>query len=66
MQIKFADGRIWEINVSDLLKEIHSDELAGKLVDTFNEYRDEIKGIEFEIDIAKLKKDIKKSTKKIL
>lgn len=66
MQIKFANGRIWEINVSDLLKEVHSDELAGKLVETFNEYRDEIKGIEFEVDIAKLKKDIKKSTKKIL
>ena len=66
MQIKFEDGRVWEINVAELVEEIGSDALSTKLLDTFKEYHEEIKGVDFDIDIGKLKTDIKKSTKTIL
>lgn len=65
IQIKFDDGRIWEINVEELVGELGCDALSNKLLDTFKEYREEIKGIDFDIDINKLKKDIKTSTDKI-
>jgi len=64
--IKFEDGRVWEINVAELVEEIGSDALSTKLLDTFKEYHEEIKGVDFDIDISKLKTDIKKSTKTIL
>jgi hypothetical protein len=66
MQIKFDNGRIWQLNIQELVVEHGSDELSTKLLETFKEYQQDITGVDFEIDIDKLKKDIKKSIKKIL
>jgi len=66
MQIKFDNGRIWQLNIQELVVEHGSDELSTKLLKTFKEYQQDITGVDFEIDIDKLKKDIKKSIKKIL
>ncbi len=63
IRLEFKNGRIWEINIKEQLSESHSQLIADKLVDTFQEYQEEISKIDFKIDIEKLKKDISTSTK---
>jgi hypothetical protein len=62
LRLEFLDGRIWEINIKDQLDEEESETVADKLLSIFQEYREEIKKIDFEMDIERLKKDITDST----
>lgn len=64
--LEFIDGRVWEINVKDQTKNNDHDLVADRLLETFQEYKDDIKKIDFKLDIKKLKKDIKKQSKDIL
>jgi hypothetical protein len=57
--LEFGNGRIWEINIKEQLANSHSDIVANKLVETFAEYKEDIKKIDFKIDVERLKKDIK-------
>jgi hypothetical protein len=66
VHLEFADGRVWQINIKDQLKESEADSIADKLLETLTEYKDEIKKIDFKVDIERLKKDIVDSTKSIL
>jgi hypothetical protein len=66
VHLEFADGRVWQINIKDQLKEFEADSIADKLLETLTEYKDEIKKIDFKVDIERLKKDIGDSTKSIL
>jgi hypothetical protein len=66
VHLEFADGRVWQINIKDQLKEVEADSIADKLLETLSEYKDEIKKIDFKVDIERLKKDILDSTKSIL
>ena len=67
MILEFKDGRIWEIDIGNqLAKGIDPDDVAKKLLQTLNEYKDTIKSLDFKIDIEQLKSDIKKRTNKIL
>jgi hypothetical protein len=66
VHLEFADGRVWQINIKDQLNETDPDSIADKLLDTLAEYKEEIKKIDFKIDIERLKKDIGDSTKSIL
>lgn len=66
IRLEFEDGRVWEIDVQEQLSTIHSDIVAERLVETFQEYREEIKKIDFKVNIDKLKIDIQDSSKKIL
>ena len=65
VHIEFTNGRVWEIDVRDQLSKETPDSIADKLLDTLKEYKDEIKKIDFKVDIEKLKKDISDSTKNI-
>jgi hypothetical protein len=65
LRIEFEDGRVWEINVQEQLSSTHSDIIADRLVDTFQEYREEIKKIDFKVNVDKLKTDVRNSSKKI-
>jgi hypothetical protein len=65
VHLEFADGRVWQINIKDQLKDIEADSIADKLLETLSEYKDEIKKIDFKVDIERLKKDIVDSTKGI-
>lgn len=58
IRLEFGNGRIWEINIKEQLANNHSDIVANKLVETFAEYKEDIKKIDFKIDIERLKKDI--------
>lgn len=66
IHLEFADGRVWEIDIKDQLKVEEPDAIADKLIETLTEYKDEIKKIDFKVDIERLKKDIADSTKSIL
>lgn len=61
--IEFEDGRIWEIEIKEHLNNEDNRPLAERLTETIKEFQDEIKKIDFKIDIEKLKGDIKGSTK---
>ena len=66
VHIEFKDGRIWEINVKDELEKSHPESIADVLLDTLQEYKDEITKIDFKVNVERLKKDIKDSTNSLL
>ena len=65
VQLEFNNGRIWEIDIQEQLSNTTNDIVAEKLLDTFQEYKEEIIKVDFAIDIQKLKEDVIKQTKKI-
>ena len=65
IRMEFNDGRIWEINIQEQLYDLPNELVASRLVDTFQEFKEDIKKIDFKIDIDRLKKDILDSSKKI-
>ena len=66
LRLEFTNGRIWEINVQEQLSDAAPDEIAQKLLGIFQEYRKDIKKIDFQIDIDRLKTDIQESSKNLL
>ena len=64
VQIKFKDGRVWEIDVKTQLVDQDPDLVADKILDIFDEYGNEIENIDFNVDTEKLKRDITGSTDK--
>jgi hypothetical protein len=66
VHLEFADGRVWQIDIKNQLAEEAAEFIADKLLETFQEYKDDIKKIDFKIDVERLKKDIATSTKAIL
>ena len=65
VHLEFTDGRIWEIDIKVELTKNNPESIADILIHTLQEYKDEIKKIDFKVDIEKLKEDIKNSTKDI-
>lgn len=65
VRLEFDNGRIWEIDIQEQLGDASKDIIAGKLLDTFNEYQKEIIKIDFSIDVQRLKQDIINKTKKM-
>jgi len=65
INLEFQDGRIWQIDIKQQLAEDEPDSVAERLMLTLTEYKDTIKKIDFKIDVERLKKDIKDSTKDI-
>ena len=65
VRMEFNVGRVWEINLQEQLYDLPNEVVASRLVDTFQEFKEDIKKIDFKIDIDRLKKDILDSSKKI-
>lgn len=65
IHLEFLDGRVWEIDIKAELIKQGPEDIADILLNTLQEYKDEIKKIDFKIDIEKLKADIKNETKNI-
>jgi hypothetical protein len=65
IHLEFADGRVWEIDIRTELTKQKPEEIADVLVNTLQEYKDEIKKIDFKVDIEKLKSDIASETNKL-
>lgn len=66
IKLEFTDGRIWHISITDLLKEQAADDVVEHLLNIIEGNEGEIKKIDFDIDIDKLKLDIDQGTKRIL
>ena len=66
MILEFNDGRVWQIDIREQLKDADPNDVAKRLLDTLSEYKDTIKKIDFKINIQKLKDEIKNRTDKIL
>lgn len=67
IHIEFEDGSIWEIDIKEQMHELDDpDKMAAKIMETIEEYRDDIGKIGFKLDIEKLKNDIVESSSNIL
>jgi hypothetical protein len=66
VEITFDNGRIWSIDISEQLDFANEKEILDKLFSAFKDYQEEITTVNFQINIAKLKNDVLKSTKNIL
>jgi hypothetical protein len=66
LRLEFNNGRIWEIDVQEQLAGADPNEIAAKILNIFQEYREDIKKIDFKIDIDRLKTDIQESSKNLL
>ena len=66
VRLEFNNGRIWEIDIQEQLDNATNDIVAEKLLDTFQEYREDITKVDFSIDIQRLKQDITDKTNKLL
>lgn len=66
IKLEFDNGRVWKIEVAELLSVSDAEEVADKLLETMQEYHDTIKKIDFEVDVERLKQDISDETKKFL
>ena len=65
-ELEFSDGRIWEVDISEQLPFSHESEIVEKLMSALNEMANDIFGVNFNIDVNKLKKDIPDQTKNIM
>lgn len=65
VHLEFTDGRVWEIDIRRELEKTNPESIADILLNTLQEYKEEIKKIDFKVDVERLKKDIKDSTKGI-
>ena len=65
VRLDFTDGRVWEIDVKNELTKQTSENIADVLLNTLQEYKDEIKKIDFKVDVIRLKNDIASETDKL-
>jgi hypothetical protein len=65
VRLDFTDGRVWEIDVKNELIKQTPEGIAEILLNTLHEYKDEIKKIDFKVDVMRLKKDIASETNKL-
>jgi hypothetical protein len=65
VHLEFANGRVWQIDVREQLKGTDADTVSVRLLETIQEYKDEIRKMDFKIDVERLKIDIKSSTNDI-
>ena len=61
VEVKFDDGKVWVMDVDH--GQADADELEYALEGLLEEYEDTIKGVNFVVDIPKVKEDITKRTR---
>ena len=62
VKVHFKDGKIWEIDIKKSREKPELD-IETALEDLFIQYENIIQNVDFRLDTAKVKKDIKKRTK---
>jgi len=65
VRLEFKDGRVWEIDIKTELDKTNPESIADILLHTLKEYKDEIKKIDFKVDVTRLKNDIASETNKL-
>jgi hypothetical protein len=68
MRIIFDDGKIWDINIANEIKKsgLSDVDIEAEISELVSNYEDTIQHIDFRLDVAKVKKDIIKNTKRFL
>jgi beta-xylosidase len=66
INLEFANGRVWQINVREQMTNSNLDRMSDKLFDILQEYKKDIIKIDFRINVLRLKEDIAKLTSSIL
>jgi len=64
--VQFVDGRVWDIDVQSSIKNKPHLDIESALSELFAEYEDTIANIDFRIDTAKVKTDIKNRTHRFI
>lgn len=64
VEVAFTDGKVWvlDIDSNSMSSENGPEELEATLEDLLLEYEDEVQGINFVVDIEKVKRDVTKRT----
>lgn len=65
IRLEFSNGRIWEIDIQDQISESQTHVVSERLLETFQEYKDEIIKVDFKVDVSRLKTDILNSTNRL-
>lgn len=65
IKLEFKDGRVWEIAIQELVDKSSISEVAENLIQTITEYKNEILKVDFDLDVDRLKSDVRNETKKI-
>lgn len=65
INLEFSDGRLWQIEIESQAIQDRELELNEKVSNILDEYEEEIIKIDFDVDVDRLKTDIKKTTKKL-
>ena len=61
INVTFSDGKIWVIDLSDPRKNT-VDNLGEVINELLDEYDDNVKNIDFRVDVVKIKEDITRRT----
>lgn len=64
--ITFKDGRQWNIILKPEERKSADGEIPKSLSELFDNYQEEIQNVDFRLDVDKIKKDIKKTTRRFL
>ena len=62
IRVIFTNGKIWEIDIQSSLKKNPIENLEQTIEQIFAEYDKEIENVDFRLDTARIKEDIKKRT----
>jgi hypothetical protein len=71
VEVHFNDGNTWQIEIDrseneDVSNDSIAEELEESIESLFEEYEDEIKGVNFVLDVDKVKEDITNDTSRFL
>lgn len=64
--VSFTSGTVWEIDIKDSLTNQPVEDIEETLGDLFDEYEDEIKSLDFRMDMESIKKDLSKRVSRFI
>jgi len=66
IRVTFTNGKIWEIDIQSSLKKSPIETLEETIETMFKEYDQDIENVDFRLDTARIKDDIKRRTHKFM
>ena len=66
VELKFKDGRIWEVDITEQLPFNNEKDIVAKLMSALKEVSKEVEQVNFNINVKKLKEEINDQNKNIV
>ena len=63
VEIRFTDGNVWLVDVAKDRQNTNIDDIEASLEGLIEEYEEHIEGVNFVLDVKRVKQDIQKRTK---